>query len=48
MGKGVKIPWIRGRYTMGRGSKYGWGSKSNGLVGQNPMVRGVKIPWVRG
>ena len=46
MDKGVKIPWIGRRYTMGRGSKYGWGSKFHGLVGQNTMGRGFKIPWI--
>ena len=39
--EGVDILWVGGQNMDG-------GSKSHGLVGQNPMVRGVKIPWVGG
>ena len=42
MDRGVKIPWVGGSNTIGKGSKY------HGQGGQNTMGRGFKIPWVGG
>ena len=42
IGGGVNKPWIRGRYTRGRGFDILW-------VGvQNTMGRWFNMPWVRG
>ena len=45
MGMGVNIPWVGGRYTMGRGVKLG-GSIYHSYQGQYTMSRGVDFTWV--
>ena len=49
MGMEVDIPWVGGRYSMGKGSIcHGYGVKMQWGRSRYTMGRVVKIPWVGG
>ena len=52
MGRRVKIPWIGGQNTMGRGVRYTMGSgvKIPWIGSQNTMGRwfDIHVPWIGG
>ena len=57
MGRGIDIPWVEDRYTMGRGRyimgrrvdiPWIWGLICHVYGGQYTLGRGVDIPWVWG
>ena len=50
MARGIKIPWVGGRYAMGRKLDKPWIGvfKCHGYGSQNTRSRGVNISWVGG